>query len=101
MGPVLAPARGKRKTSLPRIKIKEVLVALSRMFNKWTPVLGLLTSTRAAVKVVTRSFEGKKKKKKKKGNEKKDSNRNCTFNNTKINCVQFKRNESSVDFRRV
>ena len=70
MGPVLAPARGKRKTSLPRIKIKEVLVALSRMFNKWTPVLGLLTSTRAAVKVVTRSFEGKKKKKKK-GNEKK------------------------------
>ena len=66
MGPVLAPARGKRKTSLPRIKIKEVLVALSRMFNKWTPVLGLLTSTRAAVKVVTRSFEGKKKKKKKK-----------------------------------
>ena len=71
MGPVLAPARGKRKTSLPRIKIKEVLVALSRMFNKWTPVLGLLTSTRAAVKVVTRSFEGKKKKKKKKGNEKK------------------------------
>ena len=65
MGPVLAPARGKRKTSLPRIKIKEVLVALSRMFNKWTPVLGLLTSTRAAVKVVTRSFEGKKKKKKK------------------------------------
>ena len=39
------------------------------MFNKWTPVLGLLTSTRAAVKVVTRSFEGKKKKKK--GNEKK------------------------------
>ena len=37
------------------------------MFNKWTPVLGLLTSTRAAVKVVTRSFEGKKKK----GNEKK------------------------------
>ena len=68
MGPVLAPARGKRKTSLPRIKIKEVLVALSRMFNKWTPVLGLLTSTRAAVKVVTRSFEGKKKKK---GNEKK------------------------------
>lgn len=40
------------------------------MFNKWTPVLGLLTSTRAAVKVVTRSFEGKKKKKKK-GNEKK------------------------------
>lgn len=33
------------------------------MFNKWTPVLGLLTSTRAAVKVVTRSFEGKKKKK--------------------------------------
>ena len=41
------------------------------MFNKWTPVLGLLTSTRAAVKVVTRSFEGKKKKKKKKGNEKK------------------------------
>ena len=71
MAPVLAPARGKRKTSLPRIKIKEVLVALSRMFNKWTPVLGLLTSTRAAVKVVTRSFEGKKKKKKKKGNEKK------------------------------
>ena len=71
MGPVLAPARGKRKTSLPRIKIKEVLVALSRMFNKWTPVLGLLTSTRAAVKVVTRSFEGKKKKKKEKGNEKK------------------------------
>ena len=66
MGPVLAPARGKRKTSLPRIKIKEVLVALSRMFNKWTPILGLLTSTRAAVKVVTRSFEGKKKKKKKK-----------------------------------
>ena len=66
MGLVLAPARGKRKTSLPRIKIKEVLVALSRMFNKWTPVLGLLTSTRAAVKVVTRSFEGKKKKKKKK-----------------------------------
>ena len=65
MGPVLAPAREKRKTSLPRIKIKEVLVALSRMFNKWTPVLGLLTSTRAAVKVVTRSFEGKKKKKKK------------------------------------
>ena len=64
--PVLAPARGKRKTSLPCIKIKEVLVALSRMFNKWTPVLGLLTSTRAAVKVVTRSFEGKKKKKKKK-----------------------------------
>ena len=50
-----------------------MLVALSRMFNKWTPVLGLLTSTRAAVKVVTRSFEGKKKKKKKKkkGNEKK------------------------------
>ena len=45
------------------MKIKEVLVALSRMFNKWTPVLGLLTSTRAAVKVVTRSFEGKKKKK--------------------------------------
>ena len=71
MGPALAPARGKRKTSLPRIKIKEVLVALSRMFNKWTPVLGLLTSTRAAVKVVTRSFEGKKKKKKKKGNENK------------------------------
>ena len=69
MAPVLAPARGKRKTSLPPIKIKEVLVALSRMFNKWTPVLGLLTSTRAAVKVVTRSFEGKKKKKK--GNEKK------------------------------
>ena len=68
MGPVLAPARGKRKTSLPRIKIKEVLVALSRMFNKWTPVLGLLTSTRAAVKVVTRSFEGQKKKK---GNKKK------------------------------
>ena len=69
MGPVLAPARGKRKTSLPRIKIKEVLVALSRMFNKWTPVLGLLTSTRAAVKVVIRSFEGKKKKKKKKKKE--------------------------------
>ena len=45
------------------MKIKEVLVALSRMFKKWTPVLGLLTSTRAAVKVVTRSFEGKKKKK--------------------------------------
>ena len=101
MGPVLAPARGKRKTSLPRIKIKEVLVALSRMFNKWTPVLGLLTSTRAAVKVVTRSFEGKKKKKKKKGNENKDRNRNCTFHYRKRNCVQFERNESSVDFRRV
>lgn len=63
MGPVLAPARGKKENSPTRIKIKEVLVALSRMFNKWTPVLGLLTSTRAAVKVVTRSFEGKKKKK--------------------------------------
>lgn len=63
MGPVLATARGKKENSPTRIKIKEVLVALSRMFNKWTPVLGLLTSTRAAVKVVTRSFEGKKKKK--------------------------------------
>ena len=63
MGPVLAPARGKKENSPTRIKIKEVLVALSRMFKKWTPVLGLLTSTRAAVKVVTRSFEGKKKKK--------------------------------------
>lgn len=60
---MLAPARGKKENSPTRIKIKEVLVALSRMFNKWTPVLGLLTSTRAAVKVVTRSFEGKKKKK--------------------------------------
>ena len=64
MGPVLVPARGKKENSPTRIKIKEVLVALSRMFNKWTPVLGLLTSTRAAVKVVNRSFEGKKKKRK-------------------------------------
>ena len=66
MGPVLAPARGKKENSPTRIKIKKVLVALSRMFNKWTPVLGLLTSTRTAVKVVTRFFEGKKKEKKEK-----------------------------------
>ena len=58
--------KGKKENFTTPYKIKEVLVALSRMFNKWTPVLGLLTSTRAAVKVVTRSFEGKKKKKKKK-----------------------------------
>ena len=90
-------SRKGEKGKLPNpYKIKEVLVALSRMFNKWTPVLGLLTSTRAAVKVVNRSFEGKKKKK-----ENKDRNRNCTFHYRKRNCVQFKRNESSVDFRRV